>query len=66
MERDGQRDVHLEVVCDGYAGWIEGIAGPSALRHIGALYAVEATERGKPPEVRLAARRAHSGPTLPL
>ncbi|MBI3674363.1 MAG: transposase, partial [Rhizobiales bacterium] len=32
----------------------------TALRHIGALYAVEATVRGKVPKVRLAARRAHS------
>ena len=36
----------------------------TALRHIGALYAVETTVRGKAPEVRLAARRAHSAPIV--
>ena len=35
-----------------------------ALRHIGALYAVEKTVRGEAPEVRLAARRARSEPIV--
>ena len=35
-----------------------------ALRRIGALYAIEATIRGRPPEVRLAARRRQARPRL--
>jgi transposase len=36
----------------------------TAVRHITALYAIEATVRGTPPEVRLAARREHSAPII--
>jgi transposase len=36
----------------------------AALRHIAALYAVEASVRGAPPAVRLAARQAHSAPIV--
>jgi transposase len=36
----------------------------TALRQIGALYAVEARVRGAPPDVRLAARREHSAPII--
>lgn len=35
-----------------------------ALKRIGVLYAVEASVRGKPPEVRLAERQARAGPAL--
>lgn len=35
-----------------------------ALKQIGVLYAVEASIRGKPPEVRLAERQARAGPAL--
>jgi transposase len=36
----------------------------TALRQIGALYAVEARVRGAPPDVRLAARHEHSAPIV--
>src|SRR3546814_2225372 len=36
----------------------------TALRHIAALYTVEAGVRGQTPEVRLAARRRHAAPIV--
>lgn len=36
----------------------------AALRHIAALYEIEAMVRGAPPEVRLAARQEHSAPII--
>lgn len=46
---------------------MRGTASPIAetmLRHIGALYAVEKTARGEPPEMRLAARCRHAAPIV--
>jgi transposase len=46
---------------------MQATASPVAetmLRHIGALYAIEKTVRGRPPEERLKARREHAAPIV--